>query len=75
MLGTVGSLMASSINERAPYALTSTELAAKVASNPRFMNTRVKVGARVVKGTSRYENAPDKYRDTPGYQGAATPRA
>jgi len=136
VLGTAGYLMASSINETAQYYLTPTELAAKVTSNPRFVNTGVKVGARVVNGTivrepsgrslsfkmtdgareynvvykgiapdtftdgvdvvvegrldrngtfqattllakcaSRYENAPDKYRDTPGYQGAATPRA
>ena len=136
VLGTAGYLMASSINETAQYYLTPTELFAKVASNPRFVNTGVKVGARVVSGTivrdpsgrsldfkmtdgsreymvhykgiapdtftdgvdvvvegrldsngtfqattllakcaSRYENAPDKYRETPGYQGAATPRA
>lgn len=29
----------------------------------------------LAKCASRYENAPDKYRDTPGYQGASTPRA
>jgi cytochrome c-type biogenesis protein CcmE len=136
VLGTAGYLMASSINETATYYLTPTELAAKVTSNPRFVNTGVKVGARVVNGTivrdpsgrsltfrmtdgareynvayrgiapdtftdgvdvvvegrldangvfqattllakcaSRYENAPEKYRATPGYQGAATPRA
>ncbi len=136
VLGTASYLMASSINETAQYYLTPTELAAKVASNPRFVNTGVKVGARVVSGTiereasgrslkfkmtdgvreynvfydgivpdtftdgvdvvvegrldsngtfqaktllakcaSRYENAPEKYRETPGYQGAATPRA
>jgi cytochrome c-type biogenesis protein CcmE len=108
-----------------------------VASNPRFRNTGVKVGARVVSGTivrdpsgrsltfrmtdgaqtyavlyrgvapdtftdgvdvvvegrldrngtfqattllakcaSRYENAPDKYQQTPGYQqGTSAPRA
>jgi cytochrome c-type biogenesis protein CcmE len=118
--------------------LTPGELAGKVSENPRFVNTGVKVGARVVSGTivressgrsltfkmtdgsktydvqyrgiapdtftdgvdvvvegrldangtfqattllakcaSRYENAPEKYKDTPGYkQGMpATPRA
>ena len=29
----------------------------------------------LAKCASRYENAPDKYKTTPGYQGAATPRA
>jgi cytochrome c-type biogenesis protein CcmE len=137
VLGTAGYLMASSVSETATYYLTPTELAAKVASNPRFVNTGVKVGARVVDGTivrdpsgrsltfqmtdgaqtyhveyrgiapdtftdgvdvvvegrlasdgtfhattllakcaSRYENAPDKYQDTPGYKaGAAMPGA
>ena len=133
VLGTAGYLMASSIDETATYYLTPGELASKVSDNPRFVNTGVKVGARVVSGTivrepsgrsltfkmtddvqyrgiapdtftdgvdvvvegrldangifqattllakcaSRYENAPEKYKDTPGYkQGMpATPRA
>jgi cytochrome c-type biogenesis protein CcmE len=137
VLGTAGYLMASSIEDTATYYLTPTELAGKVASNPRFRNTGVKVGARVVSGTivrdpsgrsltfrmtdgaqtyavlyrgvapdtftdgvdvvvegrldrngtfqattllakcaSRYENAPDKYQQTPGYQqGTSAPRA
>ena len=136
VLGTAGWLMASSIQDTAQYYLTPTELATKVSANPRFVNTGVKVGARVVNGTivrdpsgnsvsfrmtdgareydvvhrglipdtftdgvdvvvegrldssgkfqstvllakcaSRYENAPDKYRDTPGYKSAASPRA
>ncbi len=137
VLGTAGYLMASSIEDTATYYLTPTELAGKVASNPRFRNTGVKVGARVVSGTivrdpsgrsltfrmtdgaqtyavlyrgvapdtftdgvdvvvegrldrdgtfqattllakcaSRYENAPDKYPQTPGYQqGTSAPRA
>jgi cytochrome c-type biogenesis protein CcmE len=29
----------------------------------------------LAKCASRYENAPDKYRDTPGYQAAKNPRA
>lgn len=136
VLGTAAYLMVSSIEDTAQYYLTPTELAAKVTANPRFVNTGVKVGARVVKGTivrdpsgnsvsfrmtdgareydvvhrgiipdtftdgvdvvvegrldangkfqstillakcaSRYENAPDKYRDTPGYKSSASPRA
>ena len=136
VLGTAAWLMVSSIEDTAQYYLTPTELASKVSENPRFVNTGVKVGARVVNGTivrdpggnsvsfrmtdgareydvvhrglipdtftdgvdvvvegrldssgkfqstillakcaSRYENAPDKYRDTPGYKAAASPRA
>ena len=136
VLGTAGYLMASSIDETAQYYLTPTELATKVANNPRFVNTGVKIGARVVDGTivreasgrsltfkmtdgakiydvryvgiapdtftdgvdvvvegrldangtfqattllakcaSRYENAPDKYQDTPGYKAASAPKA
>jgi cytochrome c-type biogenesis protein CcmE len=136
VLGTAGYLMASSIDETAQYYLTPSELATKVANNPRFVNTGVKIGARVVDGTivrdpsgrsltfkmtdgakiydvtyrgiapdtftdgvdvvvegrldangtfqattllakcaSRYENAPDKYQDTPGYKAAAAPKA
>lgn len=136
ILGTASWLMASSAKETATYYLTPTELSSKVDRDPTFINTGVKVGARVVDGTiqrdpggrsvafqmtdggktydvvykgiapdtftdgvdvvvegrlhadgtfhattllakcaSRYENAPEKYRDTPGYQGATTPRA
>jgi cytochrome c-type biogenesis protein CcmE len=137
VLGTAAYLMASSIDETAQYYLTPAELATKVSNNPRFVNTGVKIGARVVNGTikrdpsgrsvsfrmtdgakeydvvhkgiipdtftdgvdvvvegrldergtfqstvllakcaSRYENAPDKYKDTPGYKAAtAGPRA
>ena len=136
ILGTASWLMASSTRETATYYLTPTELASKVTKDPTFINTGVKVGARVVDGTitrdpsgrsltfqmtdggrtydvsykgiapdtftdgvdvvvegrlhadgtfhattllakcaSRYENAPEKYRDTPGYKGATTPRA
>jgi cytochrome c-type biogenesis protein CcmE len=136
VLGTAGYLMASSIDETAQYYLTPSELATKVANNPRFVNTGVKIGARVVDGTivrdpsgrsltfkmtdgakiydvtyrgiapdtftdgvdvvvegrldangtfqattllakcaSRYENAPDKYQNTPGYKAASAPKA
>ncbi len=136
VLGTAGYLMASSIEETSQFYLTPSELSTKVANNPRFVNTGVKIGARVVSGTivrdpsgrsltfkmtdgaktydvayrgiapdtftdgvdvvvegrldasgtfqattllakcaSRYENAPDKYKQTPGYRGASAPRA
>ncbi len=136
ILGTATWLMASSTQDTATYYLTPAELATKVSKDPSFVNTGVKVGARVVNGTikrdsggrsvsfemtdgektysvvykgvapdtftdgvdvvvegrlhsdgtfyattllakcaSRYENAPEKYRDTPGYQGQQTPRA
>lgn len=137
VLGTAGYLMASSVEDTATYYLTPTELAGKVAENPRFRGKGVKVGARVVSGTivrdpsgrsltfrmtdgaqtyavhyrgvapdtftdgvdvvvegrldrdgtfqattllakcaSRYENAPEQYRQTPGYQqGTSAPRA
>jgi len=51
VLGTASYLMASSIEETATYYLTPAELAGKVSANPRFVNTGVKVGARVVNGT------------------------
>lgn len=51
VLGTAGYLMASSINETAQYYLTPGELATKVASDPTFVETGVKVGARVVSGS------------------------
>jgi len=131
ILGTAGWLMASSIEETGTYYLTPTELAAKVAKDPSFYETGVKVGAKVVPGSierdpggrhttfevtdgaktynvsyrgitpdtftdgvdvvlegrlakngtfrattvlakcaSRYENAPEKYKNTPGYRSA-----
>jgi cytochrome c-type biogenesis protein CcmE len=129
ILGTAGYLMASAIQTGSVYYLTPQELAGKVAADPSFVGTGVKVGARVVAGSidrdpsgravsfrvsdgaqmypvvyrgvipdtftdsadvivegrlgrdgtfqattllakcaSRYENAPDKYRVTPGYR-------
>ena len=44
-------LMASSIDETAMYYVTPNELAAKVAKDPSFYETGVKVGGRVVRGT------------------------
>lgn len=132
ILGTAGYLMASAIAQTGTYYLTPTELASKVAQDPSFYGTGVKVGARVVPGSvirapggrdmtfrvtdgdktypvsfhgiapdtftdsvdvvvggrmgtdgtfhatellakcaSRYENAPPKYKDTPGYKAGA----
>jgi cytochrome c-type biogenesis protein CcmE len=51
VLGTSGYLMTSSIKETGTYYLTPTELASKVASDPSFYGTGVKVGARVVPGS------------------------
>lgn len=131
ILGVAAYLMASSIRTTAVYYLTPQELAGRVASDPSFVGTGVKVGARVVPGSiqrgpagrevsfrvsdgartypvvyrgvipdtftdsadvivegrlgqdgtfhattllakcaSRFENAPDKYRTTPGYRQA-----
>jgi cytochrome c-type biogenesis protein CcmE len=129
ILGGAGVLMANAIKQTGEYYLTPQELETKVAADPSFAGTGVKVGARVVKGSivrapsgrevsfqvtdgaqtipvvyrgiapdtftdgvdvvvegrlgsdgtfhattllakcaSRYENAPEKYRSTPGYQ-------
>ena len=55
VLCTSGYLMASSINSTGMYYLTPGELAAKVARDPSFVETGVKVGARVVPGSVRRE--------------------
>ena len=51
VLSTATYLMASSIDETAMYYLTPNELAAKVAVDPSFYDTGIKVGGRVVRGT------------------------
>lgn len=51
VLSTAGYLMASSIKDTGVYYLTTSELAQKVAADPTFYETGVKVGARVVPGT------------------------
>lgn len=51
ILGVAGYLMASSISKTGTYYLTPTELSTKVASDPTFYNTGVKIGARVVSGS------------------------
>jgi cytochrome c-type biogenesis protein CcmE len=53
VLCTSGYLMASSINSTAVYYLTPAELASKVARDPSFVETGVKVGGRVVPGSVR----------------------
>jgi cytochrome c-type biogenesis protein CcmE len=133
ILGGAGFLMIQATRATGEYYLTPQELATKVSSDPSFVETGVKVGARVVPGSivrapggrevsfrvsdgaqtypvmyrgitpdtftdgvdvvvegrlgqdgtfhattllakcaSRYENAPEKYRNTPGYR---TPNA
>jgi cytochrome c-type biogenesis protein CcmE len=133
ILGGAGFLMAQAINQTGEYYLTPQELATKVSQDPSFVETGVKVGARVVPGSivraaggrevsfnvsdgahtypvvyrgitpdtftdgvdvvvegrlghdgtfrattllakcaSRYENAPEKYRQTPGYRQQST---
>jgi len=129
ILGGAGVLMSNAITKTGEYYLTPQELETRVAADPSFAGTGVKVGARVVPGSivraaggrevsfrvtdgaqtvpvvyrgiapdtftdgvdvvvegrlaadgtfhattllakcaSRYENAPEKYRATPGYQ-------
>lgn len=129
ILGAAAVLMANAIRATGEYYLTPQELAAKISTDPTFVETGVKVGARVVPGSivrtpggrevnfrvsdgaqtypvvyrgitpdtftdgvdvvvegrlgrdgtfrattllakcaSRYENAPQKYRNTPGYR-------
>lgn len=48
--------MASSIRSTGTYYLTPSELSGKIAADPTFYNTGVKVGARVVPGS--IERAP-----------------
>lgn len=51
VLGAAGYLMASSISKTGTYYLTPSELSARIASDPTFYSTGVKVGARVVPGS------------------------
>jgi cytochrome c-type biogenesis protein CcmE len=51
ILGTAGYLMATSIKDTGMYYLTPSELSTKLAADPSFRNTGVKMGARVVPGT------------------------
>ena len=51
VLGTVGWLMASGIQETGVYFLTPTELAQRVDADPTFRSVGIKMGAHVVNGT------------------------
>src|SRR6476620_10213969 len=51
VLGTAGYLMATSIQDTGMYYLTPTELSSRLAADPTFRNTGVKIGARVVPGS------------------------
>lgn len=55
VLGAASYLMASSISETGTYYLTPSELATKVAGDPTFYDTGLKLGARVVAGTIQRE--------------------
>lgn len=55
VLASASYLMASSIGETGMYYLTPNELAAKVAADPSFRETGVKVGGRVVEGSIERE--------------------
>jgi cytochrome c-type biogenesis protein CcmE len=55
VLSVASYLMASSISETGTYYLTPSELTAKVAADPTFFDTGLKLGARVVPGTIRRE--------------------
>ena len=50
ILGVAAYLMATSISQTGVYYLTPTELSTKIAADPSFYETGVKVGARVVPG-------------------------
>ena len=51
VLGVAAYLMATSIKQTGVYYLTPTELSTRIAADPGFVNTGVKVGARVVPGS------------------------
>src|SRR6266700_6467967 len=51
IVGSVGYLMASGVQQTGQYFLTPTELSQKIAVDPSFYNVGMKVGAHVVRGT------------------------
>src|SRR4029079_9615499 len=51
VIGTASYLAASAIRDTGVYYLTPAECASKTPPDPRFYETRVKVGARVVNGS------------------------
>ena len=54
--GMVGYLMVTGVQDSMAYYHTPTELVMKVASDPSYFETGVKVGARVVPGSVHYDN-------------------
>src|SRR5438445_771963 len=53
IVGSVGYLMASGVQQTGQYFLTPTELSQKIAVDPSFYNVGMKVGAHVVRGARR----------------------
>src|SRR6266567_415293 len=51
IVGSVGYLMASGVQQTGQYFLTPTELSQKIAVDPSFYNVGMKVGAHVVRGS------------------------
>ena len=62
IVGSVGYLMATGINETGQYFLTPSELAQKSAADPSFYDLGMKVGARVVPGSVEKETATQTLR-------------
>lgn len=61
VVGVAGYLMASSIEDTGVYYLTPTELSTKVAADPGFYDTGIKLGARVVSGTIKRDPGGRSY--------------
>ena len=57
IVGSVGYLMASGIKETGQYFLTPTELSQKIAVDPTFYDVGLKMGAKVVPGSIRRDDA------------------
>ena len=70
VVGSVGYLMATGIQDTGVYFLTPTELATRVSEDPSFYNVGVKMGARVVTGTIQRDVASQTitFRATDGQQ-------
>ncbi len=68
IVGTVGLLITQGVKETGVYFLTPTELAAKTAADPTFYDVGLKMGAKVVKGSIRRDQAKQQvdFRVTDG---------
>ena len=68
VIGSVGWLMASGIQETGVYFLTPTELARRVEADPSFRDVGIKMGANVVGGTIQRDVASQtiQFRVTDG---------